>query len=326
MEKEKMKAFICTNYGDSSVLKLEEVEKPSPQPDEVLVKIKAVGITSGDVRIRSSRFPKGFKILGRLALGITKPRNKILGSEFAGVIEEIGSEVKSFKVGDEVIGFRVGKIYAEYACIKEEQAITHKPQSLSFVQGAALSFGGTTALYFLKLGNIQSGEKVLVNGASGAVGSFAIQLSKYFGAEVNGVCSTDNLEMVKNLGADKVIDYKKENILDQNETYDIILDTVGNLEFEKCEKILRENGRFMPTAAPLGDMIFKSLKKSSGNKRFVTGTAGEKKDELEFLSQLVAENKLKPFIDREYPFEQLPEAHEYVETGRKKGCVVVNVS
>jgi NADPH:quinone reductase-like Zn-dependent oxidoreductase len=322
----KMNAFICTAYGDSSVLQLSEVDKPTPSSNEILVKIKAIGITSGDVRIRSSKFPKGFKTLGRLALGISKPRNPILGSEFSGIVEEVGSAVKVFKKGDEVLGFRVGGIYAEYACIKEEQAIVKKPANLNFTEAAGLSFGGTTALFFLNLARIASGEKVLINGASGAVGSFAVQLAKNFGANVTGVCSTDNLDLVQSFGADNVIDYKKENVLEKNETYDIILDTVGNLSFEDCEEILNENGRFLPTAAPLGDMIFKSSKKLAGNKRFITGTAGEKKEEIQLLANLATEGKIKPFIDKEYPFEQLPGAHAYVETGRKRGVVVVTLN
>lgn len=318
-----MKAAVVTKYGGPEVIKIMEVPKPSPKPNEVLVKIKAFGVTSGDVRIRSAKFPKGFSIPAKLALGISGPRKKILGSEFSGVIEAVGSEVKDFKVGDEVIGFRVFNIYAEYACIKESAAILKKPKNLTFEEAAGIPFGASTALYFLNKANLKANQNVLINGASGAVGSNAVQIATSMGANVVGVCSGANSEFVMSLGAKEVLDYKNVDLKNISLKFDVIFDTVGNLKFGDYKHLLNSNGVFLAAVATFGELFAK--KNHEDGKKFLTGTAPEKKEDLKIIVSLIESNKLKPSIDKIFEFKDIASAHEYVETGRKKGSVVVRV-
>lgn len=318
-----MKAAVVTKYGGPEVIKVIEVEKPTPKPNEVLVRIKAFGVTSGDVRIRSAKFPKGFNIPARLALGIFAPRKKILGSEFSGTIEEVGSNVKEFKVGDEVVGIRVFNIYAEYVAVDVANAILPKPINLSFEEAAGIPFGASTALYFLDKANLRAGQSILVNGASGAVGSNAVQIAASMGANVIGVCSSSNIEFVKTLGAKEVIDYKKVSLKDLDIKFDAIFDTVGNLKFDEYKHLLSPNGIFLQAVATFGELFAK--KNHEDGKKFLTGTAPEKKEDLQTIIKLVEANKLKPSIDKVFEFKDISQAHEYVETGRKKGSVVVRV-
>lgn len=316
-----MKAAIVTKYGGPQVIKITEVDKPTPNPTQVLVKVKAFGVTSGDVRIRSAKFPKGFSIPARLALGIFAPRKKILGSEFSGVVEEVGSSVTDFKVGDEVIGFRVFNIYAEYVVIDVSSAILHKLSNLSFEEAAGVPFGACTALYFLNLGNVKAGQNVLINGASGAVGSNAVQIAASNGASIVGVCSGVNASFVKSLGVKDVIDYKNINLKDLSLKFDVILDVVGNLRFKDYKHLLNSNGVFLQAVATFAELFAK--KTYEDGKKFLTGTAPEKKEDLQAVINLIEDNKLKPNIDRVFEFEDIAKAHEYVETGRKRGSVVV---
>lgn len=324
-----MKAVVYTNYGPPDVLQIKEVAKPTPKDDEVLIRVHATTVTTGDVNMRGFVFvPPGFGPLPRLMFGLRKPKRNILGVELAGEIEAAGKDVKLFKEGDQVFGIDGTTLgaYAEYACRPEKGALAIKPANTTYAEAAAVPFGAGTALYFLRdMGTIQRGQKVLINGASGGVGTFAVQLAKYFGAEVTGVCSTTNLELVKSLGADRAIDYTQEDFTQSGETYDIIFDTVGKTSFAGCRNALKQNGLYL--AGAHGPQVFVQMAWSSmrGGKKVLAGVAPERKEDLIFLKELLEAGKIKPVIDRCYPLEQTAEAHRYVDKGHKKGSVVITV-
>ena len=324
-----MKAITYTQYGPPDVLRLKEVEKPTPKENEVLIKVYATTVTTGDVNARGFTFvPKGFGPLPRLMLGLRKPKKTILGREVAGEIEAVGKNAKLFKKGDQVFGIGSNSLgaYAEYVCWLEEDALVKKPANMSYEEAAAIPFGAGTALYFLRAkGNIQSGQKVLINGASGGVGTYAVQLAKYYGAEVTAVCSTSNLELVKSLGADKVIDYTKEDFTKNGETYDIIYDTVGKSSFSNCKSSLKKNGIYLDGPSGPGALVQMGWTSMVGSKRVFAGLPPERKGELIFLKELVEAGKIKPVIDRCYSLEQTVEAHRYVDKGHKVGNVVITV-
>lgn len=322
-----MKAIVQERYGSPDVLQLKEVEKPVPGDNEVLIRIHATTVTSGDCRARSLNMPVGFGLISRLVFGLSRPRQSVLGTELAGEIESVGKNVSRFRVGDEVFafsGFGMG-CHAEYKCMPEGGAIARKPSGLTWGEAAALSFGGTTALDFLGKGKLQSGETVLVNGASGAVGTAAVQLARYFGAEVTGVCSAANVDLVKALGADRVIDYTAEDFTQNGETYDVIVDTAGTAPFSRSKGSLKERGRLLLVLGGLPDMLVIPWISLTDTRKVIAGPAAERAEDLAFLAGLAEAGHFKPVIDRCYPFEQIPEAHRYVDTGRKKGNVVVTL-
>ena len=322
-----MKAIVYERYGPPEVLELKEVAKPTPKDNEVLIKTHATTVTSGDWRVRSLNVPAGFGLIVRLVFGISKPKQPILGSELAGVIESVGKDVRKFKVGDQVFAFSDASMgcHAEYKCMPQDGAVVLKPPSLSYDEAAALSFGGTTALDFLRRGKLQSGEKVLVNGASGGVGTAAVQLAKHFGADVTGVCSTANMELVRSLGASHVIDYTKEDFTQNGETYDVIVDTVGTAPFSRSKDSLKAGGRLLMVLAGLPDMLQIPWVSMTSSKKVIAGPVAVRTEDLRFLAGLAQAGEFKPVIDRRYPFEQIAEAHRYVDTGRKKGNVIITL-
>jgi len=323
-----MKAIVHTEYGPPEVLKLREVEKPVPGEREVLIKVRATTVTAADYRLRGSGFPAVFWIPGRLMFGLRRPRRTILGTEVAGEVEAAGKEVTSFRKGDEVFGLDgVGfGAYAQYVCRSEDSALALKPPGLGFEEAAAVPFGTLTALYFLRdRGNIGAGQKVLVYGASGGVGTAAVQLAVNFGAVVTGVCSTSNLEMVRSLGADRVIDYTKEDFTSIGETWDIIFDTVGRTSFSRCRASLSKEGRHLFTVFGLRELVQMLWTSLTGGKKVICAVAPEKKEDLLFIRELVEEGKIRPVIDRRYPLEQAAKAHEYAGKGHKRGNVVITL-
>lgn len=324
-----MKAMIYTEYGEPEVLHLKDVEKPTPKNNEICVKVHATSVTTGDCNIRNFVFvPHGFTFMSRLVFGFNKPKKQILGLEFAGIVDTVGAEVTRFKPGDEVFGLagvRMGS-YAEYNCLPETVGVTLKPANLSFLDAVSIPNGALTALTFLrKIGKIKSGQKVLINGASGSIGSYAVQLAKYFGAEVTGVCSGKNVELVKSLGADHVIDYTKEDFTKRHKTYDMILDTVGKSPFLKSRPALKSGGVYLSAAAGIREFWQALWTSFASSEKVKVGMSSESQEDLIFLKQLVEEGHLKPVVDRCYPFEALPEAHRYVDAGHKKGNVVIEV-
>jgi NADPH:quinone reductase-like Zn-dependent oxidoreductase len=324
-----VKAIVCTKYGPPEVLQLQEVVKPVPGNDEILIKIYATSVTAADIIDRSSAFPPWLWPSARIAIGLTKPRNPVLGFELAGEVEAIGSDVKSFKVGDNIFAstFEFGfGCYAQYKCLKEKGTVAKKPVNMSYEEAAAVPLGGLTALTFIRdRARIHGGQKVLIYGASGSVGTYAVQLASYYGAEVTGVCSTGNIEVVKSLGADKVIDYTQEDFTQNGETYDIVFDVVNKSSFSRCKNSLRQRGIYLATF-PTIKFVFQMLWTSIiGRKKAMSGEASEKAEDLVYLKGLIEGGKMKSVVDRIYPLEQMVEAHKYVEKGHKKGNVVITV-
>jgi NADPH:quinone reductase-like Zn-dependent oxidoreductase len=323
-----MKAIVYTEYGPPDVLQLKEVEKPTPKDNEILIRVCATTVTSGDVRVRGFIFPPLFWLLSRIMFGLRKPRKKILGANLAGEIEAVGKDVKLFKEGDQVFGATgLGfGTYAEHKCLPEDGAVAIKPANITYEEAASVPHGASTALYFLRKGNIQNGQKVLIYGASGAIGTFAVQLAKYFGAQVTGVCSTTNLELVKSLGADKVIDYTKEDFTKSGETYDVIFDTVGKSSFSGSIISLKQKGVYLLNGMDFTRMVRGLWTSLTSSKKVIFGVASEKTEDMIFFKELMEAEKIKSAIDRSYPLEQIAEAHRYVEKGHKKGNVVITVA
>lgn len=319
-----MKAIITTKYGSPDVLRLREVEKPIPKNHEILIKINATVVTPADCAFR-----KADPFMTRLFSGLTKP-NCIPGFELAGEIEAIGSGVTLFKKGDQVFGTSGTGFgaHAEYKCLPETGVVITKPANMTYADAVAICDGGLTALSFLRdIGKIQRGQQVLINGASGAVGSYGVQLAKYYGAEVTGVCSTTNVKVVKSLGADHVIDYTKTDFTKNGDTYDIIFDAVGKSSFARCKSSLKQNGIYLTSVPSLAIMLQMLWTSRIGSKRACFAATGlkQKKENLTFLKELAEAGKIISVIDRRYALEQIAEAHRYVDSGHKKGNVVITV-
>ena len=322
-----MKAIVYTEYGKPEVLQLKEVEKPKPKDNEILVKVKATTVTAGDIRVRSFNVPKAFWLPARITLGIRKPKNAILGMELAGEVSAVGKNVKLFKQGDQVFaasqsGFGA---YAEYKCLPENGPVASKPTNISYEEAAAIPIGARTALFYLRKANIQPGQRVLVYGASGSVGSYAVQIAKFFGANVTGVCSTSNIKLVKFLGADQVIDYTKDDFSNKGESYDVIFEAVNKSSFSACMKTLKNEGIYLNMTIPLPGFRMVWTKLMTKKKIYLSENSPENPEALYFLKELVETGKLRVIIDRTYTLDDITEAHRYVEKGHKRGNVVITI-
>jgi NADPH:quinone reductase-like Zn-dependent oxidoreductase len=327
-----MKAIVWTAYGPPDVLQLTEVETPTPADNEVLIRIYATTVTAGDCEQRSLKLPIWLRLPMRAYVGLQRPKRiTILGMDIAGVIEAVGRDVTRFESGDPVFaatGFARMGSYAEYICLPEEPedgALALKPANMTYEEAAAVPTGGLEALHFLRQGAIQSGQKVLINGAGGTIGTFAVQLAKHFGADVTGVDSSGKLEMLRSIGVDQVIDYTQEDFTQRGETYDVIFDVVGKGSFSGCIRSLKENGSYLIANPGLSQRIRGRWTSLSSSKKVMFGVASPKTEDLLFLKRLIEAGKLKSVIDRCYPLEQVAEAHRYVETGQKKGHVVITL-
>jgi NADPH:quinone reductase-like Zn-dependent oxidoreductase len=331
-----MKAIVCAEFGTPDVLHPKEVGKPTPKDNEVLIRVHAASVNFGDLMARNFKavsprkfnMPFIFWLPSKIAFGLRKPNITILGSELAGEIEAVGKDVKRFKKGDQVFGYPgLGfGAYAEYACLPETGAIALKPVNLSYEEAVTLPYGAIMATSLLGKANVQRGQKVLINGASGGIGSMAIQLAKYYGAEVTGVCGTPRLEFVKSLGADKVIDYTQEDFTHNGETYDLIFDILGRSSFSRVRRSLKPDGIYLLSSfkmKALLDMLWTSL--TGSNQRVICAFANETSESLTFIKKLVEEGKVKAIVDRSFPLEQAAEAHRYVEQGRRQGTVVIAI-
>jgi NADPH:quinone reductase-like Zn-dependent oxidoreductase len=326
---EKMKAIVHTIYGPPDELKLIEVEKPVPADNEVLIKIHATTVTTTDCNARNFTFvPESFMFFARLVFGFKKPKINILGIDLAGEIEVVGTDVKLFKKGDKVFGSPGTNFggHAEYCCVPEDGALAIKPADMPWEEAAAISLAGNTALFFIRdLAKIQTGQKILIHGASGAIGTYAVQLARFYGAGVTGVCSATNEEMVRSLGADRVIDYNKEDFSKGDERYDFVFNVVGKTTFSQCKGILKPKGIYLENMLELKDILKMIWTSIIGGKKIKGGMSTERAENLNFFTELIESGKLKPVIDRIYPLEKTSEAFQYVEQGHKKGNVVIRV-
>ncbi len=328
-----MKAIVWTEYGPPDVLQLREVEKPAPKKDEVLIRIYATTVYAGDCELRSLKFPLLMSLPMRIYVGLRKPRRiTILGQELAGEIEAVGKDVRFLKEGDQVFahtGFGMGA-YAEYICRPEESegikgVLAIKPANMAYEEAATVPTGGLEALHYLRKGNIQSGQKVLINGAGGSIGTFAVQLAKYYGGEVTGVDSTGKLDMLRSIGADEIIDYTQEDFTKSGQTYDVIFDVVGKSSFSRSIRSLKQNGRYLLANPGLSHMVRGGWISKRSSKKVIFGAASRRTEDLIFLKELIEAGKIESVIDRRYPLEQTAEAHRYVDKGHKKGNVVIIV-
>jgi NADPH:quinone reductase-like Zn-dependent oxidoreductase len=329
-----MKAIVWTKYGPPDVLQLKEVDKPSPKDNEVLVKIYATTVTAGDCELRSLNLPFYISFPMRMWIGFNKPKeNTIPGTELAGEIEAVGAGVKLFKPGDQVYG-SAGMGFganAEYICLPEqpgemEGGVAIKPANMTFEQAAAVPFGGRDALHFLRKGNIQDGQKILINGAGGSIGTFAVQLAKHFGAEVTAVDNTEKLDVLRSIGADQVVDYTKEDFTKRGEVYDVIFDVVGTVSFSQSAGSITKNGTYLLANPVKGQLVRGPLTRMTSSNKVIMETASGTPEDLDLLRELIEEGKLKAVIDRVYSLDQIVEAHRYVETGQKIGNLVIKVA
>ncbi len=322
-----MKAVVVERYGPPEVLRFQEIATPTPKDNEILIRIHVTTVTSGDWRVRSQTVPTGFGLIMRLVFGLRKPRQPILGSELAGVVAAIGRDVTQFEVGERVFAFsdvRMG-CHAESIVLPQDGMVVATPPGLTDEAAAALSFGGTTALDFLRRGKLRRGDKLLVNGASGAVGTAVVQLARHVGAEVTGVCSGANIDLVRSLGAAHTIDYTQADFTRNGETYDVIVDTAGTAPFSRCKRSLKDGGRLLLVLAGLPAMLQGLWVSLTSRHTVIAGPAAVKREDLRHLAALAEAGDFQPVIDRRYPLKQIVEAHRYVDTGRKRGNVIISV-
>ena len=323
-----MKAITYHRYGGPEVLQLEELDRPEPKENELLIKTHATTVTSGDWRVRSLSMPVGLGLIARLMFGITGPRQTVLGSELAGEVVQLGRSVANFKVGDRVVVFTGAKLgcSVEYRCMPSDGNVVKIPDQLSYCDAVSLPFGGTTALDFFRKGNLAENECVLINGASGCVGTLAVQIAKHFGARVTGVCSTTNVDLVKSLGADEVIDYTAEDFTKSGKKYDVIMDTAASAPYSRCKGSLNDGGRMLVVNGGLFDLFRGPFLAMVSNKKLIAGPAAEKLDDLRQLVTMAADQTIQPVIHQVFPVQDFADAHRVVDTGRKKGSVVVDWS
>ncbi|WP_084242813.1 NAD(P)-dependent alcohol dehydrogenase [Planomicrobium okeanokoites] len=321
-----MRAMVCTRYGPPEVLELQELDKPVPKAGEILIKVHASTVTAGDCEIRSFKFPVLLWIPLRLYLGVRKPRMKVLGQEFAGEIESAGNEQTLFVEGDRVFGSAELKLgtYADYLCLPADYAIARMADELNFEEAATIPTGGMNALFFLRKAQIQPGQKILIIGAGGSIGTMAVQLAKNSGAEVTAIDSGEKLDMLLSIGADKVIDYRKEDFTATDETYDVIFDVAGKSPFSKTVNLIKPEGVYLMGNPNLAQMFRRLLQTKKGDRKIIAGAASYKSEDLRYLNGLITDGKIRPVIDRIFPLEELSEAHHYVESGVKKGNVVIS--
>lgn len=323
-----MKAIVYHRYGGPDVVALAEVPKPVPQNNEVLISIRATTVATGDWRARSLKMPRGFGLMARPVFGLFRPRQPILGTELAGEIEAVGNAVTRFAVGDRVFAFTGANYgcHAEYRTMPEDGLIALKPENLSFDEAAALSFGGTTALPFLRdRAGIKAGDSVLVVGASGAVGSAAVQIARHFGADVTGVCSTANIDLVRSIGANQVVDYTQDDVATRRGTYDIIFDTTGTVPFARGEAMLKPGGRLVVVLGSLATVLGVGRPSKASGKSVIASVAKVRPGDMQFLAELAETGAYRPVIDRSYPLAHAAKAHAYVDTGRKRGSVILTI-
>jgi NADPH:quinone reductase-like Zn-dependent oxidoreductase len=330
-----MKAIVYTEYGPPDVLQIQEIEKPTPKDNEILIRVYATSVNIGDIWARNFKeiSPRKFTmpfplwLPARMYFGFTKPKINILGSEFAGEVVSIGKDVKQFRKGNQVFGYRGQSMgaNAEYLCMAEDGLVSVKPSNMTYEEAATVPYGALTALNLLRKINIRRGQKVLINGASGGIGSAAVQLAKYFGAEVTGVCATPRLEFVKALGADHVIDYTKEDFTKSGETYDLIFDILGKSSFTKCKNSLKRNGIYLLASFKMKQLFQMLWTSIIGNKKVICALSSENPNDLIFIKELVEAGKIKAIIDKRYPLEQIAGAHRYIEKGHKRGNVVLTM-
>ena len=322
-----MKAIVCTKYGPPDVLQLKEIEKPSPKDNEVLIRVHAATVTKGDCELRSLKLPLLWKLFVRIGFGFRRPRKKILGQELAGEIESVGKAVRLFKKGEQVFantGLRLGA-WAECSCLPQTGLIATKPANMTYEEAAAVPVGGLHAWHLLRKANLQSGQKVLINGAGGTVGTCAVQLAKSFGAEVTGVDSMGKLDMLHSIGADMVVDYTRDDFTKNGETYDVIFDVVGKASYSGCIRCLKENGYYLLGNPGLAQQFRGLWTSMMSRKKVVGGMVSYRTEDLIFLRELIEAGKMRSIIDRRCPLEQIAEAHRYVETGQKTGNVVITI-
>ena len=316
-----MRAAVYTKYGPPEVVTSQEVPRPAPGPRDLLVRVGATTVTSGDARLRAFNLPRHYRIPGRLAIGVFGPRKKILGAEFAGTVEAVGRKVTRFAPGDRVFGIDVFGCHADYKLVREDKCVTLIPEGVDLEAAVSVPFGGVTAFHFLDRGGLRAGQRVLINGASGAVGAYAVQLAHLAGAEVTAVCSSANAALVRGLGADHVIDYATTDFAQSDGRYNLIMDTIGNAPFRRCASVLAPCGALLAVLDSAEDLF----RRPKDGRRIIAGTSAERPDHLQRLAELLAAGRLRPVIDRVYRFSDIAAAHARVDTGHKRGAVIVRL-